>query len=65
MSGARARARYSVSEFSAPLDAMYGTEEPMPSEPATDETFTIDPLAAFRCGAQARTIWKAPTVFTA
>ena len=33
---------------------MYGTEEPMPSEPATDETFTIAPRAAFKAAAQAR-----------
>ncbi|OQC00276.1 MAG: hypothetical protein BWX79_02987 [Alphaproteobacteria bacterium ADurb.Bin100] len=37
----------------------------MPSEPATDDTLTMQPCAAFRCGAQARTIWKAPTAFTA
>ena len=33
-----------------------GTDEPMPSEPATDETLTMAPRAAFRWGRQARTI---------
>ena len=37
----------------------------MPSEPATDDTLTMQPCAAFRCGAQARTIWKAPSALTA
>jgi len=30
-------------EFNAPLDAIYGTEEPMPSEPAIEDTLTTEP----------------------
>ena len=37
----------------------------MPKEPAMDETLTTEPCCNFRCGAQARTIWNAPTLFTA
>ena len=64
ISGASARARYSVIELTAPLEAMYGTDEPMPSAPAIDETLTIAPPAALRWGTQARTIWKVPSTLT-
>jgi hypothetical protein len=41
-------------EFNAPLDAIYGTEDPMPSEPAIEDTLTTEPFCILRCGAQAR-----------
>ena len=63
-SGAIARARYRVIELTAPLDAMYATDEPMPSAPAIDDTLTMAPRAAFRCAAQARTIWNVPMALT-
>src|SRR5262249_45529881 len=39
-------------------------DDPIPSEPAIDETFTIEPNEAFKWGTQARTIWSTPTVLT-
>src|SRR5580765_7509448 len=63
-SGARARAKYSVIELTAPFDAMYATDEPMPSAPAIDEMLTMAPRAALRCGAQARIIWNVPAALT-
>jgi hypothetical protein len=52
-------------EFNAPLDAIYGTEEPMPIELAIEDMLTTEPFCILRCAAQARTICKTPTVLTA
>ena len=58
MAGASARASDSVIAFSAPFDAMYGTDEPSPSRPAIDDTFTMAPEpAACIAGVHARIIW--------
>ena len=37
----------------------------MPSSPAIEDTLTMQPRAGLQVRAQARTIWKLPTVLTA
>lgn len=66
MAGASALASARVMALSAPLEAMYAVEEPIPITPEIDEMLTMEPAPCFFIAdAQARIIWYGPIRLTA